>query len=138
MHEMVEQLLRPIGPIVGAQFNISVTSTSGHVDLSGAGDADAAGLVTAIAKGLVLELTADDDIGFLWSAAASGGTVSLAATITDGTAAQQCRRLRAGETYPLVAPPGTLGIICISVVAATILRITVASRQRTFGHNLGA
>jgi hypothetical protein len=134
MHEMAEQLLRPVGPILGAQFNISVTSSSAYTDLSVSGDADAAGLVTAIAKGLVLELTADDDIGFLWALAT--GTVSLAATITAGTAAQMCRRLRAGETLPCVAPAGTQGIICISVVAATILRVTVASRQRTFGHNI--
>lgn len=129
MHEMAEQLLRPVGPIEGAQFNISVTSTSAHIDLNGGGDADLAGLVTAIQSGLLLELTADDDVGFLWSTSASGGTVSLAATVTAGTAAQQCRRLFQGEALPQAVPRGTKGIIVISAVAATILRITVCSRQ---------
>lgn len=131
MHEMVEQLLRPVGAIVGGQFNISIAAaTNQHVALDGSGDADLAGLVTAIQTGLVLELEADNDIGYLWSTSASGGTVSLAATATAGTAAQQCRRLFAGATHAHCAPLGAKGIIVISAVA-TILRITVASRQAT-------
>lgn len=131
MHEMVEQLFRPVGPVEGGQFNISVTASSVHHALDGNGDADLAGLVDAIKRGLVLDLQADDDVGFLWSAAASGGTVSLAATSSAGTAAQMCKKLFAGASDVHVAPKGTLGIIVIAPVA-TILRITVCSRQATY------
>lgn len=132
MHEKVEELFRPVGAIVGGQFNISIAAaTNQHVALDGSGDADLAGLVTAIADGNILELEADADVGYLWSAAASGGTVALTATATAGTAAQMCRRLFAGATHSHVAPKGTKGIIVISDVA-TILRITVASRSARY------
>ena len=129
MHEMVEQLFRPVGAIEGSQFNISIAAaTNQHVRLDGGGDADLAGLVTAIQTGLVLELEGDADIGYLWSTAISGGTVALTATATAGTAAQMCRRLFVGATHAHAAPRGTKGLIVISDVA-TILRITVCSRQ---------
>lgn len=129
MHEMVEQLFRPVGAIAGSQFNISIAAaTNQHVALDGTGDADLAGLVTAIGTGLVLELESDADIGYLWSTAASGETVALTATATVGIAAQMCRRLFVGATHTHAAPRGTKGLIVIADVA-TILRITVCSRQ---------
>jgi hypothetical protein len=132
MHEMVEKLFRPVGPVLGAQFNISVTSTSQHIALDGSGDADLLGLVQALARGEVFDVQCDDDVGFRWSAAASGEVASLAATATAGTAAQMCKRLFAGASDVHCAPKGTLGIVVISVVAATILRITVCSRQAQY------
>ena len=126
MHDAVEQLFRPYGPVLGKQANVSVAASSAHVELGA--DADYAPIVTAISKGELLELSADDDVGYRWSTAASGETVALTATATNGTAAHQCKRLYAGERVVERPPPGTLGIVLIGAVA-TVLRITVCSRR---------
>jgi hypothetical protein len=131
MHEHVEMLFRPMGPEAGKQINISVTSTSAHIALDGSGDADLAGLVNAIKGGVPLELQCDDDVGFIWSPAASGETVSLAATVTAGTAIQQCKRLFQGASDVHTPPPKTLGLVVISVVASTILRVTVCGMSQS-------
>lgn len=128
--ESVEQLFMPFGPILGRQFNFDVTSTSAHIDLSSAGDNDSDALKVFFDGGLLLELEADDDVGYRWSTATTGEEVSLAATITTGTAAHQCRRLFAGASKVERPPPGTQGIVVISAVAATILRVTVVSKSK--------
>lgn len=131
MHEKVEELFRPVGPIEGGQFNISVTNSSVHHALDGSGDADLGGLVVALADGCILDLQADAEVGYLWSLDETGGTVSLAATSSSGTAAQMCKRLVAGQSDVHSAPRGTKGIIVIAPTA-TILRITVASRAARY------
>lgn len=126
MHDAAEQLFRPYGPVLGKQINVSVAATNTHVDLTS--DADYDPLEAAIAKGLLLELSADDDVGYRWSTAASGEVVAFAATATAGTAAQQCKRLYAGERVVERVPPGTVGLVVIGA-SATVLRITVCSRR---------
>jgi len=127
VNDAVEQLFRPYGPVLGKQANISVAASSAHVDL--ASDADYAPIVTAISDGSLLELSADDDIGYRWSLAASGETVALTATATVGTAAHQCKRLYAAERVVERPPPGALGIVAIGATA-TVLRVTVCSIRR--------
>ncbi len=135
MNGAVEELFMPVGPITGRCFAVPVTSTSAHIDLAGA---NYIALQTAINSGAcIVEVTGDDDVFYRWSAAASGETVDQTVTGASGTQANICPRLFAGERK--VERPGlavakgqsVLGIVVKSVVAATILRITICSKSRT-------
>lgn len=131
MHPQVEELFMPVGPITGKCFAVPVTSTSAHIDLTGA---NYLALKTAIDGGCLVEVTGDDDVFYRWSTATSGETVDQTITGASGTQANICPRLFAGERK--VERPGlidannpVLGIVVKSLVAATILRITICSRN---------
>ena len=131
MHEMVEELFIPIGPVTGMCFAVPVTSTSAHIDLTAANYAT---LLAAINGGCLVEVAGDDDVFYRWSNATSGETVDQTVTGASGTQANICPRLFAGERKP--ERPGLInanslvqGIVVKSVVAATIMRIVICSRS---------
>lgn len=135
LNEAVEELFMPIGPITGRCFAVPVTSTSAHIDLTAGNYAALAAFINAGA--CLVEVTGDDDVFYRWSSATSGETVDQAVTGASGTQANICPRLFAGERK--VERPGLAvaklltvqGIVVKSVVAATILRITVCSKHRS-------
>ena len=131
MHPQVEELFMPVGPITGKCFAVPVTSSSVHIELVG----NYLALKNAINDGAcIVEVTCDDDVFYRWSTAASGETVDQTITGASGTQANITPRLFVGERK--VERPGlidannpVLGIVVKSVVAATILRITICSRN---------
>lgn len=135
MNGAVEELFMPVGPITGRCFAVPVTSTSAHIDLTAT---NYSALIAAINAGAcIVEVTGDDDVFYRWSAATSGETVDQTVTGASGTQANICPRLFAGERKPerpgLAVAKGqsVQGIVVKSVVAATILRITICSKSRT-------
>lgn len=134
MNGAVEELFMPVGPITGRCFAVPVTSSNAHIDLTAA---NYAALLAAINEGAcIVELTGDDDVFWRWSTATSGETVDQTITGASGTQANICPRLFAGERKverpALAAPKGSTiqGIVVKSIVAATILRITICSKSR--------
>lgn len=137
MHPQVEELFMPVGPITGKVFVVPVTSTSSHIDLTAAAYL---ALQTAINGGCLVEITGDDDVFYRWSTSKGTGgaepteVANEAVTGASGTQADMVPRLFQGERK--VERPGLIdannevkGIVVKSVVAATILRITICSRS---------
>jgi len=134
MNGAVEELFMPVGAITGRCFAVPVTSTSVHIDLTAANYAALLSFINNNA--CIVEVTGDDDVFYRWSAATSGETVDQTVTGASGTQANITPRLFAGERK--VERPGLAiakgqtvqGIVVKSVVAATILRITICSKTR--------
>lgn len=113
---------RPKGPGNGKPTVFSVTTSSVHVDLTGA---SYAALRQAIISGQLLTVKGEGDVNYRWSPNVSGDTVDETMIATGGTPANQCAVAFAGERIDEEAGhgPATLGIVIKAPVACK-LRIT--------------
>lgn len=133
MNEAVTEFLTPVGPSASATpassaiFNIALSAaTSTATDLSGA---DYAGLLTALAKGAVVTLTATVDIWYRWSTAT--GTVDETKTAAS-TPANQGIFLPAGSRVSERPPPGwttALWLLAKATPNAGTLCVQVSSKS---------
>lgn len=110
---------RPVGPRNGTPVVFSVTTSSVHVDLTGA---SYAALLAAIISGQIFTVKAEGDVFYRWSPNPSGDTVDETMIATGGTPANQCGVLLAGERSDELAGagPATKGLIIKATVACKL------------------
>lgn len=125
MSGSAEEFFTPVGPTNGEPTAIGVTTSSVHVDLTGASYTT---LKSHIDNGRLIQLQAEGDVWFRWSPNTSSDTVDETMVATGGTPANQTAWIPAGGTPDHRAPPGTQGIVVKAPVACK-LRLWASSKQ---------
>lgn len=121
------EFMKPIGPTNGSVAVITVTTSSVHVDLTGASYTT---LKAAIDAGRLITLKADGtDVYYRWSPNASGDTIDETMLATGGTPANQAGVIFNGERGDESPPPQTQGILVKATSIAGKLRIHISSKD---------
>jgi hypothetical protein len=110
----LEEFVKPLGPTNSQPHVLSVTTSSVHVDLTGASYTVLKGHIDG---GRLIRLKFEGDVWYRWSPNTSADTVDESMAASGGTPANQCSVGFAGETLDESPPRGTRGIVIKAPVA---------------------